>query len=148
VGLPRNFRLSPFLIAQSGVPFNITTGQDVNGDSIFNDRPAFASPQSLPQNVITNKYGSFDVVPQPGEILVPVNSLTSAGRFSLNLRLSKTFGFGQKKEPVNTGAGGPGAGGTFGRGPGGPGGPGGGGAVSAAGAVAEWTAERTTTATI
>jgi len=122
VGLPHNFRLSPFLIAQSGVPFNITTGQDLNGDSIFNDRPAFASPQSLPQNVITNKYGSFDVVPQPGEILVPVNSLTSSGRFSLNLRLSKTFGFGQKKEPVNAGAGGPGAGSTFGRGPGGPGG--------------------------
>src|SRR6266481_5136180 len=126
VGLPRNFRLSPFLIAQSGVPFSVTTGQDVNGDSIFNDRPAFASPQSLPQNVVTNKYGSFDVVPQTGEILVPVNLLTSAGRFSLNLRLSKTFGFGRKKEPVNTGAGGPGAGGTFGRGPGGPGGPGGG----------------------
>ena len=126
MGLPYNFRLSPFLVAQSGVPFNITTGQDVNGDSIFNDRPAFAAPQSLPQNVITNKYGSFDLVPQPAEILVPINSLTSAGRFSLNLRLSKTFGFGQKKEPLNTGAGGLGAGGTFGRGPGGPGGPGGG----------------------
>jgi len=126
VGLPNNFRLSPFLFAQSGVPFNITTGQDVNGDSIFNDRPAFATPQSIPQNVVTNKFGSFDLVPQPGESLVPINSLTSAGRFSLNLRLSKTFGFGQKKEPVNTGAGGPGAGGTFGRGPGGPGGRGGG----------------------
>ena len=126
VGLPLNFRLSPFLVAQSGVPFSITTGQDLNGDSIFNDRPAFASPQSVPQNVVTNKFGSFDLVPQLGETLVPINSLTSAGRFSLNLRLSKTFGFGQKKEPVNTGAGGPGAGGTFGRGPGGPGGPGGG----------------------
>jgi hypothetical protein len=72
--------------------------------------------------VLTNKYGTFDLVPQPGEILVPVNALTSAGRFSVNLRLSKTFGFGQKKEPVNTGAGGPGGGVTFGRGPGGPGG--------------------------
>jgi hypothetical protein len=122
MGLPYNFRLSPFLIAQSGVPFNIITGQDVNGDSIFNDRPAFATPQSIPQNVVTNKFGSFDLVPQPGESLVPINSLTSAGRFSLNLRLSKTFGFGQKKEPMNTGASGPGAGGTFGRGPGGPGG--------------------------
>jgi hypothetical protein len=76
--------------------------------------------------VVANKFGSFDLVPQPGETLVPINSLTSAGRFSLNLRLSKTFGFGQKKEPLNSGAGGPGAGGTFGRGPGGPGGPGGG----------------------
>jgi carboxypeptidase family protein len=120
-GLPYNFRLSPFLVAQSGVPFSVTTGQDVNGDSIFNDRPAIASPQSIPQNVASNKFGSFDLVPQPGEILVPVNSLSSAGRFSLNLRLSKTFGFGQKKEATNTGAAGPG-GGTFGRGPGGMGG--------------------------
>jgi len=125
VGLPRNFRLSPFLVAQSGVPFNITTGQDLNGNSIFNDRPTFASPQSNPQDVVTNKYGSFNLVPQPGEILVPINSLNSAGRFSLNLRLSKTFGFGQKKEPVNTGAEGPGGSGTFGRGPGGPRGGGG-----------------------
>jgi hypothetical protein len=126
MSLPYNFRLSPFLVAQSGVPFNIITGQDVNGDSIFNDRPAFATPQSISKNVVANKFGSFDLVPQPGETLVPINSLTSAGRFSLNLRLSKTFGFGQKKEPLNSGAGGPGAGGTFGRGPGGPGGPGGG----------------------
>jgi hypothetical protein len=121
VGLPYNFRLSPLLIAQSGVPFNITTGKDLNGDSVFNDRPAFATVQSNPQNVVTNKYGSFDLVPQLGETIVPIDSLTGAGRFSLNLRLSKTFGFGKKAEPANTGAGGPGAGGTFGRGPGGPG---------------------------
>ena len=31
----------PFFIAGSGSPFNITTGFDNNGDSIFNDRPAF-----------------------------------------------------------------------------------------------------------
>jgi hypothetical protein len=121
VGLPYNFRLSPFLIASSGIPFNITTGKDLNGDSVFNDRPAFATSQSKPQNVITNKYGSFNLVPQVGETIVPIDSLTSAGRFSLNLRLSKTFGFGKKAEAANAGAGGPGAGGTFGRGPGGPG---------------------------
>jgi hypothetical protein len=124
VGLPHNFRLSPFLVAQSGVPFNITAGKDLNGDSIFNDRPAFATSQSLSQNVVTNKYGSFDLIPHSGETIVPVDSLTSAGRFTLNLRLSKTFGFGAKKEATATG-GGPG-GGTFGRGPGG-GGPRGGG---------------------
>ncbi len=121
MGLPYNFRLSPFLIASSGIPFNITTGKDLNGDSIFNDRPAFATSQSNPQNVIINKYGSFNLVPQAGETIVPIDSLTSAGRFSLNLRLSKTFGFGKKAEAANAGAGGPGAGGTFGRGPGGPG---------------------------
>jgi len=125
IGLPKAFRLSPFLVASSGVPYTITTGQDLNGDSIFNDRPTFASSRSIPSNVITNQYGSFDLVPEPGETLVPVNSLTSPSRFSLNVRLSKSFGFGKKAEATNTGQGGPGAGGTFGRGPGGPGGGGG-----------------------
>jgi hypothetical protein len=75
--------------------------------------------------VVTNKYGSFNLAPQVGETIVPIDSLTSAGRFSLNLRLSKTFGFGKKAEAANAGAGGLGAGGTFGRGPGGPRGGGG-----------------------
>jgi len=128
VGLRYGFRISPFLIASSGIPYNITTGQDLNGDSIFNDRPAFASSKSNPLNVVTNKYGSFDLVPQPGETMVPINDLTAPGRFSLNMRLSKTFGFGQKKEATaGGGPGGPGSGGTFGRGPGGPRGGGGGG---------------------
>jgi hypothetical protein len=126
VGLKHGFRLSPFLIASSGAPYNITTGQDLNGDSIFNDRPSFASSKSSPLNVVTNRYGSFDLVPQPGEALVPINDLTAPGRFTLNLRVSKTFGFGQKKEATAGGPGGPG-GGTFGRGPGGPGGGGRGG---------------------
>ena len=42
VALPRGFRLNPFLVVTSGIPFNITLGQDYNGDSIFNDRPTFA----------------------------------------------------------------------------------------------------------
>jgi len=62
---------------------------------------------------------------------VPINCATGPGRFSFNLRLSKTIGFGKKGEAANAAAGGGGmGGGTFGRGPGGPGGGGrGGGAV-------------------
>jgi hypothetical protein len=130
IGLPYAFRLSPLLVASSGIPFTVTTGQDLNGDSIFNDRPGMASSKSIPTNVVTNRFGSFDLVPQPGETLVPVNSLTGASRFSLNLRLSKSFGFGKKAEKPSADLGGPAAGGTFGRGPGGDrrgGGPGGGG---------------------
>jgi hypothetical protein len=119
IGLPYSFRLSPFLLASSGIPFTLTTGQDVNGDSIFNDRPTFASSRSIPTNVITNRFGSFDLVPQSGETLVPMNSLMSAGRFSLNLRVSKSFGFGKKAEKPSSDVGGPGAGVNFGRGPGG-----------------------------
>jgi len=121
IGLPHAFRLSPFLIASSGVPFSLTTGQDTNGDSIFNDRPALTSSRSIPSNVVTNQFGSFDLVPQSGETLVPVNTLTSSSRFSLNLRVSKSFGFGKKTEAPSAapGAGGAGGGGAFGRGPGG-----------------------------
>ena len=49
---------------------------------------------------------------------IPINYATAPGRFTLNLRVSKTFGFGQKKEANARGAGGPGGGGGFGRGPG------------------------------
>ena len=36
---PYAIRLSPFMLVTSGSPFDITVGQDLNGDSIFNDRP-------------------------------------------------------------------------------------------------------------
>jgi hypothetical protein len=128
VGLPKGFRLSPFLIAGSGPPFNITTGQDVFGDAQFNARPAPASCSTAP-NIVETKFGCFNVAPTPGEAVIPVNDGTGPARFVLNLRLSKTFGFGKKKEGINTsGPPGPGGGGTFGRGPGpGPGGGGRGG---------------------
>jgi hypothetical protein len=113
--LPKGFRVSPFLIASAGAPLNLVSGQDVNADSVFNDRPAFASSSSNPSNVVHTKYGSFDTNPQPGETLVPVNFLTGPNRFSLNLRLSKTFGFGKKGEATTAARG---DGGGQGRGPG------------------------------
>ena len=33
-------------MATSGRPFNITVGRDLNGDTLFTDRPAFASDLS------------------------------------------------------------------------------------------------------
>ncbi len=119
--LPYAFRLSPFLIATSGSPFNVTTAQDPFGDFLFNQRAAFASCPSNSPTVKQTAFGCFDSNPQPGEKIVPVNFLTGPGRFTLNLRLSKTFGFGKKLETARSGAGvGPGASGTFGRGLGGP----------------------------
>ena len=119
IGLPYGFRLSPFLVASSGIPFNITTGTDPYQGNLYNVRPEFGT--CLPGQ--STKYGCL-VIPAPAEFPtytpIPVNFGTSSARFALNLRLSKTFGFG----PVVEGAGGPGAGmggGTFGRGPGGPG---------------------------
>ena len=40
--LPWGISVSPFIIASSGRPFNITRGVDANGDTLFTERPTFA----------------------------------------------------------------------------------------------------------
>jgi len=114
VSLRWGFRVSPFVIAQSGYPFNITTGQDLYGINEFNTRPTVGACGS--PGVKSTAYGCFNEVAQPGQIGIPINQETAPGRFVLNLRLSKTFGFGEKKEPAARGGGT--SAGTFGRGPG------------------------------
>jgi hypothetical protein len=109
--LPHAFRISPFLLASSGHPYDVTIGQDLIGSSIFNQRPAFASPLSNPANVVVTPLGTFDTVPQPGETLVPINFGTGSPQFTLNLRVSKTFGFGKESpRAAPSGPGGPGGG--------------------------------------
>lgn len=137
--LPHGFRVSPFLVANSGSPYNITTGTDVNGDFQFNDRPAFATDLSRP-SVVQTSLGAFDTAPIAGQTIVPMNFGNGPGQFTLNMRLSKTIGIGPKIETANPqGQGGqrgprppmggaPGGGGPRGGpGGGGPGGPFGGG---------------------
>ncbi|HET7215080.1 MAG TPA: carboxypeptidase regulatory-like domain-containing protein, partial [Terriglobia bacterium] len=102
VGMPYGFSFSPFMVLSSGRPYNITLGQDLNGDSIYNDRPALAT--SLCATCVQTALGIFNVDPLSGEQLVPANYLTGPGQFSMNARLSKTFGFG--KEVGSSGGGG------------------------------------------
>jgi hypothetical protein len=122
ISLPYAFRLSPFIIANSGTPFNIIVGQDLNGDSIFNDRPALASTPGPGGKIYVTPYGTFNTVPLPGQTIAPINYGAGPPVYTINLRLSKTFGLGPKLE----GAGGAAGGGPRG-GPGGGGGRGGGG---------------------
>ncbi len=121
IAAPWGLRFSPFMIYSGGEPFNLTIPQDLIGSSQFNQRPAFASPLSNPANVVDTVYGDFDTVPEPGETIVPINYGTGPSQFSMNLRVSKTFGFGKE------GGGGGGPQGDFGGGGGGGGGRGGGG---------------------
>ncbi len=118
-----NLRLSPFIMAHSGAPFDITTGEDNNGDAIFNARPAFADP-TKPGFLVT-RFGAFDSNPTPGETIIPRNYGDGPAYFSVNLRASRTFGFGPHREAAASNAnsgGGPPGGGGGGRGPGGGGG--------------------------
>src|SRR6266446_4051623 len=118
MALPHAFRLSPFLIAQSGAPFNITVPTDLNGTTVFNSRPSFASSLSNPADVVITQFGTFDTVPVPGEKIVPINYGNTSPRFTLNVRFGKTFGFGRKPETAPT-AGGPSGGPGGGHGGGG-----------------------------
>ncbi len=98
IALPRGFRVSPFMIVNSGSPFNITLGQDLNGDFIFNDRPAFASGSTPPDQVRATSFGAFDLAPTLDDPRIPINFGDGPGQFALNLRVSKTFGIGPKAE--------------------------------------------------
>jgi hypothetical protein len=125
---PGQVRLNPFVIASSGRPFNITSGQDLNGDSIFNERPALSTDLTKP-GVIVTRYGAFDPVPDPGVPMIPRNYGQGPGFLMFNMRLSRVFGFGKSAETVEqtdeTG-GGPPPGGWAGPRGGGPGRGGGG----------------------
>ncbi|HEY0786746.1 MAG TPA: carboxypeptidase regulatory-like domain-containing protein, partial [Acidobacteriaceae bacterium] len=133
---PHYFRFSPFIVAQSGAPFNITLSQDQNGDSFFNDRPSFGTPGAAA--VEQTSYGSFDTTPPPGATPIPINYGHGPALFTFNLRTSKTFGFGARTgPPADSASGGPPGGGPPRGGPGGGGpgrgGPGGGGPGGGAG---------------
>jgi carboxypeptidase family protein len=83
LGVSMNFR------AQSGTPYNVTTGADANGDGLFNDRPAGTTR----------------------------NSARTAAQWDIGLRLSYAIGFGQRPQSAGPGGGqtvimvGPGGGG-------------------------------------
>jgi len=123
--LPRGFRINPFVIARSGTPFNITLGQDAFGTGVFNARPSLA-PLGAPGSVAT-KYGSFYTYPVAGLPVIPPYDFFGPDQFSLNMRLTKTFGFGEKKGSTSGAGGGgwhgPRGGGLGGRGLSGGGGP-------------------------
>jgi hypothetical protein len=122
---PWAIRFNPFMIAQSGKPFNITTTNDLTGDNFFNDRPSYATSASIPANVAQTSFGALDTVPQAGEEPIPINLGNGPAAFALNLRVSRAIGLGRKLAQGETG--GPSQGGSSGRGGGNPFSTGGGG---------------------
>ena len=74
---PFGVSISPFLVTDSATPFNITVGQDLNGDNQFNDRPSFATSTST--DVMNTKYGSFDLNPSGDAARIPYNYVNGPG---------------------------------------------------------------------
>jgi hypothetical protein len=135
IAAPLGIRLSPLMIFNSAAPFNLTAGQDLNGDGQINDRPAFATAASNPLYVVQTAYGLLDTRPDLAkgpETIIPRNLGNGFGSFNINLRISRTWGFGEaagggaNSGRGGGGGGGRGGGGFGGGGPRGGGGPGGG----------------------
>ena len=137
--------LNPFIIVQSGRPFNITLGRDINGDTFNTERPSLAPAGINCEDRVNFKctpFGNFKLTFAPGDVMIPRNFGEGPGSTTVNLRVSKTWSFGseggsgnagqnRQQQQGQQGEGGNraimGGGGMRGPGGGGPGGPGGGG---------------------
>ncbi len=129
VPLPFLITASPLLFANSGSPYNITTGADNNSDGVYDDRPSFVNGANSANCLAANTFDAHtstqaNGVYTPGEAYteIPVNYCTGPASVSFNLRLARTFGFGPRTDGGTRGRGNRGGGAG---GPGGPGGPGG-----------------------
>ncbi|MGD0548505.1 MAG: hypothetical protein ABR991_11850, partial [Terracidiphilus sp.] len=136
---PWGIRFSPFMVAQSGRPYNITLPTDPL-NNFFNQRPAYPSATTLAGNLVQTSLGNFDIDPCNGiypcnYTPIPINLGNGPAAVAVNLRISKALGLGPKLAsvppqpdgglppgglPPGGGRGGPGGGrGGFGGGPGG-----------------------------
>jgi hypothetical protein len=121
VTLPWKIRLNPNVSYQSAPPFNITQGFDEYGDKSSNTRPAlepagYSGPGSntpcttalatagTPCVANGGKYGNFVLNPYapgtgnllPGLKIIPINYANAFSQFTVNMRLSRTWGFGER----------------------------------------------------
>lgn len=85
--LPYKVELDTQFSATPGLPYNITTGTDANGDGTFNDRPSYASAQGT--GVYTTPYGLMTTNTTNGN--VPYNAGTMPGVIHLDPNIRRTF---------------------------------------------------------
>ncbi len=85
--LPQKVDLSSEYHLHSGLPYNITTGFDNNGDGIFNDRPQYAVPGTA--NAVATPYGLLTA--SGGTGVLPRNLGTTASSAYIDMNLSRSF---------------------------------------------------------
>ena len=104
-----NFRLSPFVVIQSGPPFDITVGRDIYGTTLFNARPGIVVDPTKP-GLIQTKYGLLDPNPTLNQPTLSRNFGRGPDQLMLNLRVQKIFEFGRGDNSGGASSGQPGSG--------------------------------------
>jgi hypothetical protein len=94
--LPWKIGADLFIDAQSGLPFDITTGTDLNGDGIYNDRPAFATNPTTNSVLYKTRFGTFDANPQAREAIIPKNFGNSPNFYFVQLTARRSFPVGPR----------------------------------------------------
>jgi hypothetical protein len=89
--LPRAVNLSFQFNAASGLPYDVTTGFDNNGDGVFNDRPVFAATQSgnAEVPVYNTRFGLLS--PEGSGLTLGRNAGTLPWNIHLDANLSRSF---------------------------------------------------------
>lgn len=106
---------NPFIVVNSGPPFNITTGQDLNLDRQANERPTFAQLNAF-CTANASRCTTFDYSNTSNDF-IPRNYGNGPGFFRVDMTVSRTFTWGgESARAANSRGGGNNARGGGGRG--------------------------------
>jgi len=86
---------SPLIYITSGPPFDITSGRDIYGTTLFNGRPGIGTDPNKP-DVIPTVYGLLDPNPTPGERILHRNYGRGPGTIFFNAHVGKAVKLGPK----------------------------------------------------
>jgi hypothetical protein len=89
INLPDDYAVYPFITWTSELPFNITSGNDTNFDSVFTDRPSFAEAGQA--GAVTTAFGVFNPNPLPGEPVIARNFGIGPTYFTFDVTAAKMF---------------------------------------------------------
>lgn len=98
LNLPEKVEVSSEMDAQSGNPYNVTTGTDDNGDGVFNDRPSYAATAG--PGVFATRFGMLTPNATNGD--VPRNVGTMPALIHLDMNASRAWRVGRKQESGRT----------------------------------------------
>lgn len=87
VNLPYKASFTMFLDSSSGLPYNLTTGTDTNGDGVFNDRPSYATTAG--SGIYQTSYGLLSTAGINGN--VARNLGTMPWTSNLDCNISRSF---------------------------------------------------------